>query len=208
MAKLPGGVNGPISGTAGPVTLYTVEGKVYMRGAMRPRSKDSWSSKQVSYRKRVRQVGQLWRSLANNPARECWRASSKPNPGYSLFLKTNLPAFNEDGSHMDLEWLHLSIGKIPLPHLLKASPSAAGPATWEISWQDDSGKGEASADDKLIIMVADDNGFSHPIVTPYNRKQQSAMVKLPEQPIGVQGIFVSFKSRDGKSQSIDQFFKA
>lgn len=208
MAKLPGGVNGPISGTAGPVTMYTVEGKVYMRGAMLPRSKDSWSNKQVSYRKRVSNVGKLWKSLANNPVRECWRASSKPNPGYSLFLKTNLAAFNEDGSHVDLEWFHLAIGKLPLPHLLKAAPSVNDPATWEISWQDDSGKGKASADDKLMLMVAHDNGFSDPIATPFMRKEQSAVVKLPEQPAGMQGIFLSFISRDGKSQSIDQFFKA
>ncbi|HET6556659.1 MAG TPA: hypothetical protein VFG54_05050 [Prolixibacteraceae bacterium] len=208
MAKLPGGVNGPISGTAGPVTLYTVEGKVYMRGAIKPRSKDSWSNKQVSYRKRVSQVGQLWKSLANNPARDCWRASSKPNPGFSLFLKTNLPAFSEDGSHMDLEWFHMSTGKLPLPHLLKASPSAADPSTWEISWQNDSGKGGARSDDALMVMVAQDNEFSHPIATGFIRKQQNAAVKLPELPIGAKGIYVSFRSKDEKSQSIDQFFKA
>lgn len=208
MAKLPGGVNGPISGTAGPVTMYTVEGKVYMRGAICERSKDSWSNKQVLYRKRVHQVGQLWKSLANNPERECWRASSKPNPGFSLFLKTNLPAFNEDGSHVDLEWLHLSIGKLPLPHLLKAAPSAGDPATWEISWQDDTGKNGAHADDRLMIMVADVKGFSHPITTPFTRKGQSATVKLPELPAAAQGIFVSFMALDKTSQSIDQFFKA
>lgn len=207
MAKLPGGVNGPISGTAGPVTLYTVEGKVYMRGAIGKRSKDSWSDKQVAYRKRVRQVGKLWKSLASNPARDCWRLSSKPNPGFSLFLKTNLPAFNQDGSRTDLEWLHLSFGKLPLPHLLKASPMAADPATWEISWQNDSGKGGAGADDRLMVMVAHDNSFSDPIATQFTRKQQSATLKLPELPVGAKGIFLSFMSKDKESQSIDQFFQ-
>ena len=207
MAKLPGGVNGPISGTAGPMTCYTVDGKVYMRGAIGPRSKDSWSSKQVLYRQKVASVGRLWKSLATNPARECWRASSKPNPGFSLFLKTNLPAFNDDGSHLDMEWFHMSIGKLPLPHLLKAAPSAADPTTWDISWQDDSGKGEASADDKLMIIVAHDNGFSHPVATQFTRKQQSATVKLPEQSAEIQGLFLSFMGRDGKSFSIDQFYK-
>jgi hypothetical protein len=208
MAKLPGGVNGPISGTAGPVTCYTVDGKVYMRGAIGPRSKDSWSNKQVMYRKRVHQVGQLWKSLAKNPARECWRALSKPNPGFSLFIKTNLPAFNEDGSHIDLEYFHLSVGKLPLPHHLKAAPSVADPASWEISWQDDSGKNGSRADDRLMVMVADDKGFSAPIATPFSRKQQTATVKLPELPATAQGIFVSFMALDEASQSIDQYFKA
>ena len=102
----------------------------------------------------------------------------------------------------------MSIGKIPLPHLLKASPSASDPATWEISWQDDSGKGEASADDRLMVMVAHDKGFSNPIATQFVRKQQSATIKLPEQPEGIQGIFLSFMAKDGISPSIDQFYKA
>ena len=208
MAKLPGGVNGPISGTAGPVTLYTVDGKVYMRGAIRKRAKDSWSDKQVSHRQRVSKVSKLWRSLAKNPARGCWRLSSKPNPGHSLFFKTNLPAFNEDGSQVDLEWLHLSIGKLPLPHLLKASPNAADPSIWEVSWQDDSGKGGAKADDTLMVMVANENGFSDPITTGVLRKQQSATIKIPELPIGAKGIFISFMAKDKDSQSLDQFFQA
>lgn len=208
MAKLPGGVNGPISGTAGSVTCYTVDGKVYMRGAIGPRSKDSWSPKQVLYRQKVASIGRLWKSLATNPGRACWRLSSKPNPGFCLFLKTNLGAFNEDGSHMDLEWFHMSTGKLPLPHLLKAAPSPADPALWDISWQNDSGKGGANADDRLMITVAHDTGFSDPIATPYTRKGQNVGVKLPEQPAGVRGIFVSFTTRDGMSPSIDQFFKA
>lgn len=206
MAKLPGGVNGPISGTAGPVTLYTRDGKTYMRGAIKERSKDSWSDKQVSYRQRVSKVGQLWKSLAKNPGRDCWRILSKPNPGFSLFLKTNLPAFNEDGSHVDLEWLHLSIGNLPLPHLLKATLSATEPETWEVSWQNDAGKGEARADDALMVMVALENGFSYPIATGFLRKQQHVTVKLPLQPTNVKGIFVSFAAHNGNSQSIDQFF--
>lgn len=208
MAKLPGGVNGPISGTAGPVTCYTVDGKVYMRGAIGPRAKDSWSDKQVMYRQKVASVGRLWKSLAANPARECWRLSSWPSPGFSLFLKTNLAAFSEDGSHVDMEWLHMSTGNLPLPHLLKAAPSATDPTVWDISWQNDSGKGGARADDRLVITVAHDMWFSHPIITPFTRKQQSAGVTLPGLPAGVLGIFVSFMSRDGISLSIDQFFKA
>ncbi|MGE5429341.1 MAG: DUF6266 family protein [Methylococcaceae bacterium] len=208
MAILKGGVDGPISGLVGTVICYHMDGVTYMRGKITARAEDSWSDKQVIHRKRVSRVAALWKSLANNPVRSTWRASSKPWPGYSLFLKTNLAAFNADGSQVDLEYLHLSAGHLPLPHQLQASGSEGNPEVWKVSWLNDSGKGQASAIDELLVMTVRDGKFSDPIITGAKRGDKTASIQLPGGEGTVQGIYLSFVSANRESCSMDQFFGA
>lgn len=208
MAILKGGVDGPISGLVGTVVCYHMDGVTYMRGKITPREEDSWSDKQLIHRQRVSHVAALWRSLKNNPVRLVWRATSKPWPGYSLFLKTNLAAFNADGSQMDLEYLHLSTGNLPLPHQLMAAASKADPEVWEVSWLNDSGKGTASATDELLVMAVRDGKFSNPIITGARRGDEKATIQLPVGEGNVQGIYLSFVSSDKDVCSMDQFFAA
>lgn len=206
MAILKGGVDGPISGLVGTVVCYPMNGVTYMRGKMTPRAKNSWTDKQLIHRRRVSRVAALWKSLVHNPVRSVWRESSKPWPGYSLFLKTNLAAFNEDGSQVDLEYLHLSTGALPLPHQLQASASEDNPEVWKVSWLNDSGKGQASAKDELLVMVVRDGKFSDPIATGAKRGDKAASIQLPAGEGTVQGIYLSFVSSDRKACSMDQFF--
>lgn len=207
MAILKGGVDGPISGLVGTVVCYHMDGVTYMRGKTH-RKEDSWSDKQLIHRKRVSRVAALWKSLANNPVRSVWRATSKPWPGYSLFLKTNLAAFSADGSQVDLEYLHLSTGNLPLPHQLAASALEGNPEVWEASWLNDSGKGMASAKDELLVMAVRDGKFSHPIITGAKRGDKKALIQLPEGEGNVQGIYLSFVSSGKDACSMDQFFAA
>lgn len=208
MAILKGGVDGPISGLVGTVVCYNMGGVTYMRGKTRPRDEDSWSDNQVLHRKRISSIGSLWKELRNNPVRSTWRQASGLWPGYSLFLKTNLPAFNADGSQLDLEYLHLSTGNLPLPHQLKASASEGNPELWEVSWLNDSGKGLAKSKDELQVMVVRDGKFSDPIATGAKRGDKFAAIQLPDGEGMVQGIYLSLVSADRASCSVDQFFVA
>lgn len=208
MAILKGGVDGPISGVVGTVVCYPMGGITYMRGKMGPREKDSWSDNQVLHRRRISSVGSLWKDLRNNPVRATWRIASGLWPGYSLFLKTNLGAFNADGSQIDLEYLHLSAGNLPLPHQLMASAVEGNPEVWNISWLNDSGKGLAKSKDELLVMVVRDGKFSDQITTGTKRGDQFAAVQLPQGEGAVQGIYLSFTSIDRTSFSVDQFFAA
>lgn len=208
MAILKGGVDGPISGLVGTIVCYKMGEVNYMRGKMRPRSKNSWSENQVLHRKRISSVGSLWKSLAKNPVRASWKAAAGTWPGYSLFLKTNLAAFSNDGSQIDLEYLHLSTGNLPLPHQFTATVSGDNPQVWEASWLNDSGKGLARLNDQLWVMVVRDGKFSHPISTGAKRGDQSASIELPVGEGTVQGIYLSFASGDKSSCSMDQFFAA
>ncbi|HEY3372731.1 MAG TPA: DUF6266 family protein [Prolixibacteraceae bacterium] len=208
MAILKGGVDGPISGLVGTVICYKVDGVNYMRGKIGPRSKNSWSEKQVLHRTRISSVGSMWKSLANNPVRLSWKAAAGTWPGYSLFLKTNLAAFSADGSQVDLEYLHLSTGNLPLPHQLNASVSGGNDQVWEATWLNDAGKGLAKSKDELLVMVVRDGNFSHLFSTGAKRDDQSASFELPVGEGTVQGIYLSFASGDKSSYSLDQFFVA
>ena len=206
MAILKGGVDGPISGLVGTVICYKVGEVNYVRGKIGQRSKNSWSEKQVLHRKRISGVGSFWKSLSKNPARASWRAAAGLLPGFSLFVKTNLAAFSADGSQIDLEYLHLSTGPLPLPHLLKASVTEGNPTLWEATWLNDTGKGLAKLKDELLVMVVRDGKFSNSIATGAKRGDQSASVQLPGGEGTVQGIYLSFASSDRASYSLDQFF--
>jgi len=208
MAILKGGVDGPISGLVGTVICYKVGEVNYVRGKIGPRSKNSWSEKQVLHRKRISSVGSFWKSLAKNPARSSWRTAAGLLPGFSLFLKTNLAAFSADGEQIDLEYLHLSTGPLPLPHQLNASVSLGNTQVWEATWLNDSGKGLAKLNDELLVMVVRDGKFSNSIATGAKRGDKSASVQLPGGEGTVQGIYLSFASSDKASYSPDQFFVA
>ena len=175
---------------------------------MRPRGKNSWSENQVLHRKRISSVGSLWKKLSKNPVRSSWRIASGLWPGYSLFLKTNMAAFSADGTQIDFEYLHLSTGILPLPHVLKASVTEGNAELWEASWLNDSGKGSAKLNDELLVMVVRDGKFSNPMATGAKRGDQSASVQLPGGEGTVQGIYLSFASSDSASYSLDQFFVA
>lgn len=179
-----------------------------MRAKTGPREGDSWSDKQVIHRKRISSIGSLWKGLRNNPVRATWRKASGLWPGYSLFLKTNLEAFNADGSQIDLEYLHLSAGSLPLPHQFMAYAAEGNPEVWEVTWLNDSDKGLAKSKDELLVMTVRDGKFSDPIATGAKRGDQSASVHLPVGVGIVQGIYLSFASIDRASWSIDQFFAA
>lgn len=208
MAILKGGVDGPISGLVGTVVSYPMGGVTCMRAKMKPRTEGSWSDSQVIHRMRISSVGSLWKDLRNNPVRATWRKASGLWPGYSLFLKTNLGAFNADGSQIDLEYLHLSTGNLSLPHQLMASASEGNPELWEVSWLNDSGKGLAKSKDELLVMVVRDGKFSDPAASGAKRGDQFAAVQLPEGEGTVQGIYLSFASIDRASYSVDRFFAA
>ena len=208
MAILKGGVDGPISGLVGTVICYKVGEVNYMRSKLRPRSSGSWSEKQVLHRKRISSVGSFWKALAKNPVRASWRVAAGLWPGYSLFLKTNFAAFSADGAQIDLEYLHLSTGNLPLPHQLKASVSGDNPQVWEATWLNDSGKGLAKLNDELLVMVVRDGKFSDLLPTGSKRGDQSASIELPGGEGTVQGIYLSFASGDKSSYSMDQFFVA
>ncbi len=205
MAKVTGGTDGSISGAIGPVVFYKLRGKSYAR--RRPdRSKDTWSATQKTYFSKFGKVALFWRQNVPVKVKQIFQLAAEGMTGYNLFLKTNLPAFNADGTEIDLQWLHLSAGKLPLPHKLEAKKMTGDPSKVEVSWQDDSDTGLALPKDELMIIVADGGKYKGPSATGALRSQGTALIQLPSGIGNLQGIYLSFASEQRELYSPDQFF--
>jgi len=206
MAKVKGGTDGSISGMIGQVVFFKLNGKSYARMAPADRAKNSWSNNQVLYRKKVSKLAAFWKKSTPVTVRQIWNLAAEQMTGYNLFLKTNLPAFSPDGEEIDLEWFHLSAGKLPLPHKLKVSLVAGDPGHIEVTWQDDSGIGLASSADVLMLVIAREGKFTSPVATSAVRNQGKAIIRFPTGSGAVQGFYLSFASVERELYSPDQYF--
>jgi len=126
--------------------------------------------------------------------------------GYNFYLKTNMPAFGEDGALVDPERLHFSAGKLPLPHRLNAKRTESDPMKIEVSWQADANSVLCRPDDELMMMVSNDGKFTGPIATGAIRRQESAVIQLPTVTGTIQGIYLFFGSDKRKLYSPDIYF--
>jgi hypothetical protein len=206
MAKVKGGTDGSISGMIGPVVFFRQNGNTYARKAPAKRAKNSWSDEQVMYRGKVSKLGVFWRQSTPDTVKQIFKLAAENMTGYNLFLKTNMPAFSPDGLQIDPEWFHLSAGKLPLPHKLKAVRVAGNPNQIEVTWQPDLEIGLALPTDELTVVFAHEGKFTGPIATGTQRKQQTAVIHLPAGIGPVQGVYLSFASDEQKLYSPDQYF--
>ena len=206
MARVSGGTDGSISGAIGAVVFYKMRGKSYARKAPGDRAKNSWSEGQRTYFTKFGKAAAYWRQSTPQAIKTIFDLAAENMTGYNLFLKTNLPAFSADGSEIDFEYMHLSAGKLPLPHHLRAQRVAGDPEKVEVTWTDDSENGLASSRDVLMMTVVRDGKFTAPIATGVFRKQQSAVLQLPAGIGIIQGIYLSFASKERELYSADQWF--
>lgn len=206
MGKIANVSNGAISGKVGPVVYYEMNGKAYVRGAMMPRAKGSWSIEQVGVRKKVSRVAAIWRQLDKNPVREIWKEAAEQMSAYNLFLKTNLPAFKGEAIQPDPEFFHLSAGQLPLPHHLKSVGVEGDALKWNVSWKDDSGYMLSQPNDELMVIFAYGERFTHPDATGARRNQGNAVIQAPSGIKDLKGIHLFFASPQRALYSPDQFF--
>lgn len=206
MGRIANVTNGAVSGKVGPVVYYEMKGKAYVRAAMMPRAKESWSSEQKGVRKKVSRVAALWRQLDKNPVREIWAQAAEQMSAYNLFLKTNLPAFKGEMIQPDPEFFHLTAGQLPLPHHLNAVAAQGDASSWQVSWKDDSGYLLSQPEDELMVIFAHDGKFTHPVATGALRSQENATVQVPAEIKNLQGIHLFFAAPKRKIYSSDQFF--
>ena len=207
MGKIKGGVNGNLSGAAGNVVFYSMNGENYFRTLQRRRSKNSWSERQELNRKRFTALSAFWKGFSHTPVEQIWQAAEKGKRAHNLFLSANSPAFAPDGTLADRERLHFSAGQLPLPHRLTAVCSPEDPQAVQVSWQDDPGSGSARPDDELKMIVYQDGNFTGPVATGAFRKEQTALIRLPSGMGTPREVYLFFASDKRKMYSPDQYFK-
>jgi hypothetical protein len=203
MARLKGGIESMISGKIGGVVFVQTKWGKYARSVPTRGKKRPWSPKQVMARKRFSAVYAFWKQFQRTPFKQIWDEAAEMMSGYNFYLKTNMPAFGEDGALIDPERLHFSAGKLPLPHRLNAKRMESDPTKIEASWQNDEGSGVARPDDELMMMVSNDGKFIGPIATGAIRRQETAVIQLPAVTGTIQGIYLFFGSDKRKLYSPD-----
>jgi len=198
--------NGQLSGVAGNMVFYNYNDTEYFRVVPKKRSKKSWSERQVLNRQRFSALSAFWMQFRGTMVKQIWQAAANGRAANNLFLSANSPAFGPDGVLVDPERLHFSEGKLPQVHKLTANRVAADPEKVEVTWQYDPKKGLSYPDDELMMMVSNDGKFIGPLKTGENRKQEMAVIQIPEVTGAIQGIYLFFGSEKRKMYSGDIYF--
>jgi hypothetical protein len=203
MAILKGG--GDISGLVGNVVAVKYKnGKTVLR--KRPRDR-KYTDKQKQNWQRFSAVSSFWSQFTWSPIQEIWKVAEEGRRGNNLFINANAPAFSTEGVIEDLERLHFSAGRLPLPHHLTAQREPGDPQKVDVSWQNNPESPAAQSDDELMMMVTHDGKFTGPVATGALHRQQSAVVTLPTVSGNIEAIWLFFASEKRKLYSTDQFFR-
>jgi len=84
---------------------------------------------------------------------------------------------------IDFSKVKLSFGDLPVLEDLEVS--AASSKSLNLNWVNNAGNGNAGADDLLVLGVYDvESGQGFSLLGAYTRKQETALVKLPDNWIG------------------------
>lgn len=203
MGKVKGG---QLSGVVGKLVFYSFNDTEYVRMAPGKRSKKSWSERQMLNQQRFSALAAFWRQFRYSQISLIWKAAAKGRAANTAFLSANSGAFGPDGTLVDPERLHFSEGSLPQVHKLTANRIAADPEKVEVTWQYDPKAGLSNPDDELMMMVSNDGKFPGPFKTGAYRKQESAVIQLPEVTGSIQGIYLFWGSEKRKMWSGDIYF--
>jgi len=198
-----------ISGKIGKFVFYQTYGKMHVR--RRPAKRDpavTFTEKQENNHKRFLAVTRHARSLRNTVIEPIWDKVAKPKKksGYSLFLKTNNPAFDATGQIPDPLLLHFSAGPLNLPNALKATVNHENSCAVDIEW-DFNSKYSGSFEDDCLMYIQYPMETIEMVDTGFKRKDQKVSLELPPSEEKDLYLFLFFWDKHKKSYSPDQAFK-
>lgn len=201
MGVIKRGLLGGVSGKVANVVGGSWKGIAYVR-ALPLSVANPDTEKQKQQRGAFANVLLVAQACAGNIIKPFWNQYAQRMSGFNLFQKTNIKAFDKDGLS-DADKFTVTTGD-----LTSATPAKD---TWNnstkelsISWVDNSGEGNAVAEDKAIIGVYNDVQKSWTFaVTIAERSTESATIELPDantaQNVTVFLSFQNSKGRTGKS---------
>ncbi len=201
MGKYNQGILGPFTGKVGAVVGSSWKGVNYIKSLPGPNASNTEA--QQKQRSRFKSVVSLASSLMESLIRPVWNLFSGKMTGYNLFVKTNMPAFDESGTLVNYSDFHASMGALPLPENLNIQDDADVVSGIELSWKDDSATGIGNADDKLHLMVMTADKV-HILNTASIRSDQTAEITLPV-PAGNVHVYAFFGTADGDKFSPDLY---
>ncbi len=205
MAQVKGGIAQGLSGKAGGVVFVLRDGKTYIR-SIPIRGKNSWSPRQQMHRVRFKAVNDYCIKYKYSLIPQIWNLAGARGRGYHQFLKANMPAFGLDGHLEEVEKLHFSAGKLPLPQHFKAKRSDDTPSKVEVNWLNDTNLSQVYSHDELMMVTGYPDHRTAPIATGVLRSKGNALIDLPDGYETIGGIYLFFAAYKRDGYSPDQYF--
>lgn len=201
MGKYNQGILGPFTGKVGAIVGSSWKGVNYIKSLPGPNASNTEA--QQKQRTRFKSVVSLASSLLSSLIRPVWNLVSGKMTGYNLFVKTNMPAFDESGTLVNYSDFHASVGTLPLPGNLNIQDDTDVVSGIELAWKDESGTGIGEADDKLHLLVMTTDKV-HILNTTAVRSDQSAEITLPVA-VGNIHVYAFFGTAEGDKFSPDLY---
>jgi len=201
MGKYNQGILGPFTGKVGSVVGSSWKGVNYIKSLPGPNSSNSEG--QQKQRSRFKAVVSFASSLLETLIRPVWNLSAGKMTGYNLFVKTNMPAFDESGELSKHSQFRASVGSLSLPANMRIQDDAEVSSGIEITWKDESATGIGNAKDKLHLLVMSASRV-HIIHSDAVRSDQSAEITLPVDP-GATHVYAFFGTREEDEFSEDHY---
>ena len=204
MARVTGGNRSALSGKAEGLVYVQLNGQTITRRVPRFK-KDSATPRMLLNQQRFREVNSFCALFKYSVIPQIWNGVDTRMSGYSLFLKSNMPAFGPDGSLEDAKKLRLSTGKLTWPEGFEVRRLVGEANTIEVSWPQDLHLGGIQLKDELMVISTGDGQYSDIKATGILRGQLGGSFELPSFPTppapSPMLIYLFFGSRDRRDYS-------
>lgn len=189
-----------VTGKVGLVSFYRLRGKTIMRSLPVKRSKTR-SKNQVRNQNRFKEVQKFCKQFKFLIIPQIWNLAATTSSGYHLFMKTNSPAFDQDGLLTDPMKIRLSTGTLTLPTGMQAVRTSAGSSTIQLNWDYEPGLGGLTLKDRLMVVSAGDGQYSDITSTGLIRKSLGGSFELPALEVPATHLYLFFESLDQRYYS-------
>lgn len=206
MARIKTAAGLKISGKLGNLVFVQQGEQTYVRTSPE-RKKGHWSRRQQQHRSRFQAFTAYYQQMREKVVKPIWNLSAtKQFTGYNLFMKANMPAFNQQGELADPSLLHFSTGPLPLPLCLSAEKNDSAPQLVNIRWEPGAVSPLASGNDELLMIINTASGTEGPITTGTFRKEGHYQLDLSEHQEEQEGnLYLFFANSERSAYSEDKY---
>lgn len=189
MAKMKRNIGDYVSGKLGNVVFVQMNGKSYVRSAPQ-RSINNWSSVQLMYRTRLKNISKIWNNIKTPEIKNIWDRAAGDFNCYALFIQYNIHALSIAGLLIDPKLLKVSAGSLPVP-FFKSNPVMNKIA---IFWQNDPNFKAERLNDRLLYMSYCNEKFSAITDLGVIRSDQGCVIDKPfaDTDFGLGYLFLFF----------------
>ena len=200
MGRIPNGINGPIMGKVGTVIGSSRNGKPYLKGPYKPRTKKV-SKKELGNRNKFR-AAQFWLKPLLKFVREGYRQFAA-TPGAFVTAKSYLLHHAFEGPQPDTginpALMKVSVGDLPLSNDMAVEKIAEGQL--QFSWDTARVEGGSAYDQVMMLAYDIEHEKAWFNTTGQFRKAGADILNIPIIQERTYQLYLAFTAADRSSQS-------